>query len=230
MCLRHLERIARGWSKEAPCSAQWFWQHPSGVCSFCPWQFLYSLASCWKFHSSAITPHSHSNVFIHWRPQVCLSPGPGKDSAIVGFTAAEHTVWDWAVETPCVYGCAINPDLLLLRLCCAGVRDGGGRWRVLRALLSDLTSFFTLLLSHNRGMAQEVLTLILWSLQDWFLMDFCRHNTTGKAHLDVNVWKLSKDPHSFLSEKNNSWISRSTDWWFKIRIQNGKPVWLLKMG
>lgn len=46
ICLRHLERIARGWSKEASCSAQWFWEHPSGVCSFCPWQFLYSLASC----------------------------------------------------------------------------------------------------------------------------------------------------------------------------------------
>lgn len=45
-CLRHLERIARGWSKEAPCSVQWFWVHLSGVCSLCPWQFLYSLASC----------------------------------------------------------------------------------------------------------------------------------------------------------------------------------------
>lgn len=94
ICLRHLERIARGWSEEAPCSAQWFWQHPSGVCSFCPWQFLYSLASCWKFHNSAMTPHSHSNVFIHWRPQVCLSPGPGKGSTIVGFAATEHTVCD----------------------------------------------------------------------------------------------------------------------------------------
>lgn len=46
ICLRCLERIARGWSKETPCSAQWFWEHPSGVCSFCPWQFLYSLAFC----------------------------------------------------------------------------------------------------------------------------------------------------------------------------------------
>lgn len=72
------------------------------------------------------------------------------------------------LETPRVYRCAINADLLLLSLLCVGMRDGGGGWRALTALFSDPATLFTLLLPHDQihpGMAQGVLSLMLWSLQ-----------------------------------------------------------------
>lgn len=72
-----------------------------------------------------------------------------------------------------VYGCAINPHLLLTLLC-YGMRYGGGRWKALTALLFDPGTLFTFLLTplplspHDEihpGMACGVLALMLWSLQ-----------------------------------------------------------------
>lgn len=62
------------------------------------------------------------------------------------------------VETPLVYTCAINTDLLL-SLLCVGMRDGVSEWRAFTALLCVPTTPFTLLLPHdqiNPGMAQGV--------------------------------------------------------------------------
>lgn len=72
------------------------------------------------------------------------------------------------LETPRVYSCAINHNPLLLSPLCVGMRDGGGGWRALTALLSDPATLFTLLLPRDQihpGMAQGVLAVVIWSLQ-----------------------------------------------------------------
>jgi len=79
-----------------------------------------------------------------------------------------QSVTEQYLETPHVYSCAINPDLLLLSLLRVGMRDGGGGWKALTALPSDPATLFTLLLPHDQvhpGLAQGLLALMLWCPQ-----------------------------------------------------------------
>lgn len=115
-----------------------------------------------------VTPHNPSNVFIHWRPQVCHRPQgqTGMEQLWHLLQQCTQSATEQHLETPPVCSCALNPDLLL-SLHCVGMRDGGGGWRALTALLSDPAALFTLLLPHDQihpGAAQGVLAVVVWSL------------------------------------------------------------------